>query len=270
MLIFVGLGLNGLEDITLSGVKWMRCAEKVYLDLYTSVIPNFSIEILEKNIVGRNVIRVSRRDVEENYDKILNEAKDKNVVLLVPGDPFVATTHMQLRLAAISKGIETRVVHATSIQSAICGETGLFSYKFGRCVTVTFPYGESICETPYDVIKENMRQGLHTLLLLDMDAENMKFMSIAEAIEILNKIEEKRREKVIKKDTLCVGCARIGSDTQIVKADYINELSKVDFGPPPYSLIIVGRLHFMEAEALVKLANAPVNVMEGVKCPIMN
>jgi diphthine synthase len=268
MLVFVGLGLNGLEDITLSGIKWMRRAEKVYLDIYTSVIPNFSIEILEKNIVERKVIKVSRRDIEENYEEILNEAKNKIVVLLVPGDPFVATTHMQLRLTAIGRGIETRVVHAASIQSVVCGETGLFSYKFGRCVTVTFPYGESICETPYDVVKENMKQGLHTLLLLDMDAENMRFMRVAEAIDILRKIEEKRKENVIKKDTLCVGCARIGSDIQIVKADYIDEISKVDFGAPPYSLIIVGRLHFMEAEALVKLANAPLNVMEEVKCPI--
>ncbi|MCS7368250.1 MAG: diphthine synthase [archaeon GBS-70-058] len=268
MLVFVGLGLNGLEDITVSGMKWIRYAEKVYLDMYTSIIPNFSVENLEKNIVGRKVIKASRKDLEENYEEILNEAKNKIIVLLVPGDPFVATTHMQLRLAAIDRGIETKVIHAPSIQSAIYGETGLFSYKFGRCVTVTFPYGESICETPYDVIKENMKQGLHTLLLLDMDAENMRFMRISEAIDILKRIEEKRRENVIKKDTLCVGCARIGSDTQVVRADYIDELSKVDFGAPPYSLVIVGRLHFIEAEALVKLANAPLNVMEEVRCQI--
>lgn len=261
MLVFIGLGLNGLADLTLSGVEWIRKGDKIYLDTYTSIIPNLSIKELE-SISGKSIIPVDRKTLEIGYEKILSEAKDGIIILLSPGDPFVATTHIQLRLAAINAGIETKVIHSTSILSVIFGETGLSSYKLGRIVTITFPFGKELSEAPYDVIKDNMSRGLHTLLLLDIDLERKLFMKIKEAINILRMIEDKRRENVITEKTLAVGCARVGSNTQIIRANYIYDLAKEDFGEPPYSLIIVGRLHFMEAEALVKLANAPKEILE--------
>lgn len=261
MLVFVGLGLNELTDITLAGMEWIRKGDKIYLDTYTNIIPNFSIEELEK-VSGKRIIPVGRKMLETDYEIILNEAKDRTIVLLSPGDPFVATTHMQIMLSAIDAGIKTKVIHSVSILSAIFGETGLSSYKFGRMVTVTFPYDKELPETPYDIIKDNMVRGLHTLLLLYMDVERKVFMKIKEAINILRTIEEKRKEGIITHKTLAVGCARIGSDTQVVRANYIYDLVKEDFGDPPHTLIIVGKLHFIEAEALVKLAKAPKNILE--------
>jgi len=35
-----------------------------------------------------------------------------------------------------------------------------------------------------------------------------------------------------------------------------------DFGAPPHTLIVPGKLHFMEVEALITLADAPQEVME--------
>ncbi len=55
---------------------------------------------------------------------------------------------------------------------------------------------------------------------------------------------------------MCV-VARAGSDNCLISADYAKNLLNKDFGEPMHSLIIPGNLHFMEAEALVKLAGAP-------------
>jgi diphthine synthase len=48
----------------------------------------------------------------------------------------------------------------------------------------------------------------------------------------------------------------------VVKAGYISQLFNYDFGEPPHTLIFPARLHFMEAEALVILANAPEQIKE--------
>ncbi len=262
MLFFIGLGLYDEKGITTEGLEIARKADKVYLELYTSLMPGLTISKLE-NMLGKKVIILRRRDIEgEKAYEILKEALEKNVVLLVPGDPFVATTHIHLRLEAKRRNIKTRVIHAASILSAIPGETGLFSYKFGRSVTITFPHGEFISETAYDVIKENYERGLHTLLLLDIDAESKRFMSIREALEILLLIEERRKEKVISNETLVVGLARLGAPDAIVKADFLSNIIEYPFGPPPYSIVIPGKLHFIEAEALVLLADAPKSILK--------
>ena len=61
--------------------------------------------------------------VESNSDEILRDAHEKNVVLLVAGDPFAATTHTDLILRAKQMKIETRIIHNASIFNAIacCG-----------------------------------------------------------------------------------------------------------------------------------------------------
>jgi diphthine synthase len=42
-----------------------------------------------------------------------------------------------------------------------------------------------------------------------------------------------------------------------VKADFAENLNSFDLGGPLQILVIPGALHFIEAEALVKLADAP-------------
>jgi diphthamide biosynthesis methyltransferase len=70
-------------------------------------------------------------------------------------------------------------------------------------------------------------------------------------------IEQKRKKHIITPNTFAVGVARVGSDAPIVKADFIKNLLKHDFGCPPHSLILLGQIHFMEAEALIAFAGAP-------------
>ena len=75
-------------------------------------------------------------------------------------------------------------------------------------------------------------------------------MTVNNAIEVLQKIQEKNNGKVLKKKTIALGCARLGYTDFIVKAGTLEELKKFDFGSAPHCLIIPGKMHFLEEEML--------------------
>ena len=262
-IVFVGLGLHDELGISLRGLEEVKTAESVFIELYTNFMPNFSIKRFEA-LSGKRVQHISRTELEEENGKIIIEAaKEGKAVLLVPGDPLIATTHIALRIHAKKLGIKTRIVHGASIISAVVGLCGLHNYKFGKSVTIPFP-DENPSETPYEVIAKNKENGLHTLCLLDIKAEEKRYLKISEGLEILLKVEEKRKEKAVTMETLAVGVARAGSINPIVKADFVQKLLNYDFGDPPYSLVFPARLHFMEAEALITFAGAPAKVKEMI------
>ena len=60
----------------------------------------------------------------------------------------------------------------------------------------------------------------------------------------------KQKSKIVSKDMLVVGCARLGRDDFLVKKGSLEELKGFDFGRAPHCLIIPGKLHFMEEEFL--------------------
>lgn len=253
MLVFIGLGLHG-EGIPLRGLREAQRADTVYAELYTSLMPGLDMKQLERE-VGKSIKIVRREVVEGSPEEILEAAGKERVAFLVPGDPMVATTHIDLRLRAAKAGIETKVIPAASIASAAPGLVGLQSYKFGPPATVPFPDNPST--RPYEILAENRGRGLHTLLLLDIRAEKGKAMTANEAIEIMLELEEKIQKQAFTPDTLVAVVARAGSDDAIVKADKVGRLRKLDFGPPPHVLIVPGKLHFIEAEALRVFAGAP-------------
>lgn len=258
-LVFVGLGLHDHMGISLQGLEEMKTADTVFIELYTSLLPGFSHQSLSK-LSGKELNILQRKDLEENNGKIVLLAAEKGkTVLLVPGDPLIATTHVTLRIEAKKRGITSRIVHGSSILSAAIGLSGLHSYKFGKSVTITF-VDENPSVTPYAVIGENRKLGLHTLCLLDIKAEDNRFLKISDALKALLDIEAKRKEKAVTSNSLAVGVARAGSTSPTVKAGFVNDLLKQEFGDPPHTLIFTGKLHFMEAEALVVLANAPEEV----------
>jgi diphthine synthase len=256
MLIFIGLGLYDEMDITLRGLEELKRCDLAFVELYTSRMPGLSLERLEK-LSGKRIQLLSRGDVEERAEEvILKPAKERNVALLVPGDAMVSTTHAALRLEAEKRGIPTRVVHNASIISAVPSLTGLHNYKFGRSATVAKPEGDFFPETPYDVIKENLSRGLHTLLFLDIKVgkDEVYMMSAKEALEILLTLEKKRGEGVVSGDTLAVVVSAAGAPQTRVKAGKISELLKAELGALPHTIIIPGELHFMEEEYLRQFA----------------
>ena len=262
-LVFVGLGLNDEQGITLKGLEETKSADTVFMETYTSRMPDFSLQRFEK-LCEKKVQLIARNDLEEENGKVILEAAKKGkTVFLVPGDPFIATTHVTLRIDAEKQGIKTRIVHGISIISAIVSLSGLHNYKFGKTVTVPFP--ENFSETPYNVIAQNKQIGLHTLCLLDLKANENHYLSINQALKMLLEVEQKKKLNVATLDTVAVGIARAGNSNPLLKADLIRDLANFDFGEPPYSLIIPGELHFMEAEALMVFGGAPSTFRRLVK-----
>jgi len=246
MLYLIGIGLADETDITLKGLNAVKKCEKLYLESYTSKLA-CSTEDLEK-FYGKK-ITLANREFVENAMQLLSEAKKMNVALLIIGDPLCATTHWDILQRAKGEGIETEVIHNASIINAV-GATGLQVYKFGKTTSIPFPTEKFEPETFYDVIKENKSIGAHTLVLLDLRPDENKFMSVNEAIELLRKIERKRNEKVFLPKDWCIGVARLGAKDQKIIAGTVTEVSDADFGAPPHALIVPGKLHFVEEEAL--------------------
>lgn len=262
-LVFVGLGLHDEKGISLKGIEEAKTADTIFMELYTNLLPEFSVERFE-SMVEKKIHLLQRRDLEEKSGELLLNAAEKGkTVFLVPGDPLIATTHVTLRIEAEKHGVKTRIIHGASIISAIIGLSGLHNYKFGKTVTIPFP--ENFSETPYNVITQNKKRGLHTLCLLDLKIDEKRFLTINKALTLLTEIEEKRNKKIITPNTLAVGIARAGSNNPTIKADYIKNLTKHHFGNPPQSLIFLGELHFTETEALLTLAHAPETLRRKTK-----
>ncbi|MEM4347369.1 MAG: diphthine synthase [Candidatus Altiarchaeota archaeon] len=245
-LYLIGLGINDEKDISLRGLEILRKVDRVYAEFYTSF---FSGDLKKLGKLAKKRISIlSRKDLEENLEIFLKGIKG-SAALLVHGDPMVATTHLSIILKANELGIITKVIHSSSVYSAIC-ETGLHIYKFGQIASIPYPEEKYQPESFYDIIKRNKNANLHTLLLLDVKYDQKKFMSVNEAIEILLRLESKRKEKVFEDETECVGIARLGSDDQVIKYGKAYNLLKENFGKPPHSLVVLGDLHFTEKEAI--------------------
>ncbi len=236
----IGIGLNDEKDISLKGLEMVKGSEIVYLESYTSKL-ECSVADLER-LYGKKVLLADRSTVEiDAEEKLLLPAKEKDVSLLIIGDSLSATTHVDLMMRAKELGVEVRIVHNASVLTAV-GVTGLSLYKFGRVTSI--PFDNENIEAPYDVIKEN--NGLHTLVLLDLWPEVGKYMTFREAVEYLLKVESKRNENVFTEDTLCVGCAKLGSAKPVIVVGKAKDLKKI--GEYPQCLIVPGKMHFMEEE----------------------
>ncbi|WP_297421730.1 diphthine synthase [Thermococcus sp.] len=258
---FIGLGLYDERDITLKGLETVRKCDVVFAEFYTSLLAGTTINRIEE-LIGKSIHRLNREDVELNFEKnVLNEAKSKDVAFLTVGDPMVATTHSDLRIRAKKAGIKSYIIHAPSIYSAIA-ITGLHIYKFGKSTTVAYPEKNWFPTSHYDVIRENLERGLHTMLFLDIKAEQNRYMTANEAMEILLQIEEMKGDGVFTPDTLVVVLARAGSLNPTLRAGYVKDMMNENFGRQPHVMVVPGKLHIVEAEYLVEFAGAPEEILE--------
>lgn len=244
MLYLISLGLYEKEDMSLKALKAAKRCKKLYLEVYTNFFKD-DVKGLSK-FIGKEITELGREDVENKADKLLEEAKKTDIGILVGGDCLTATTHSSLILDARKQGIKVGIIHGSSIFTSIA-ETGLFLYNFGK--TTSIPFENEKVETPYDVIKQN--KDMHTLCLLDLRPKEKKFMRVTEAISYLLGVEAKRKEKVFLEDTLCVICAGLGSEKQMIKTEKAKDLLKAKVDVLPQCLIVPGKLHFMEEELLL-------------------
>ncbi|KTG09878.1 diphthine synthase [Haloprofundus marisrubri] len=264
MLTFIGLGLYDEQSITVEGREALRSADRAFAEFYTSKLIGTTVDALSKHH-GVDVEVRDRAGVEQDADEILDAAEEGETVFLTAGDTMISTTHVDLRLRAHERGIETEIVHGVTAQSAASGLTGLQNYRFGKATTLPFPYAHGADGTPQsviDTIEDNRERGLHTLVYLDIkvgyeragvDAADEYMTADFAAREFARDWDE---------DALGVVVARAGSPEPVVAADRLSALSEREFGDPLQMLIVPAELHDLEAEALEAFGEAPADVIE--------
>jgi len=110
-----------------------------------------------------------------------------------------------------------------------------------------------------DTVQDNKERGLHTLILLDVRPEHSKQLTIGEAAAKLVAANPSFES------WLGVGVARIGSENQFVLSARLGRLQREDFGRTPHSLVIPGKLHFVEIESLKVFCGANDADLEPLK-----
>jgi len=246
MLWFVGLGISGTQSIPIEVVKIIQEADFVYLEAFTSPISKQHEDEI-KNMVNGS-FKIAKRWLVEDGQEILKTSKSSTAVLLSYGDPYVATTHIELRTRAKLENIETNTIHSASAITSMVGEAGLQFYKVGRMVTIMNEKKSTI--TPYTAIFKNLTQGLHSIILLEYNHDENYFLDPKDAISNLLDVEKEQKRNVLNNDTFAIIASRIGFKTQKIISGKFSNLLKVDFGEPPHSIIITGKLHFTESDAI--------------------
>ena len=236
MLYLIGLGLDN-RDLTIKALEAIKKCKLIYLEIYTSKL-SYPVKELEK-FIKKKIRTANRESIEQNADSILKEAKKENVAILIPGDVFAATTHLDLLMRAKKEKIKVKIIHGISIFNAIT-ETGLQLYKFGKTASIPKWQNSYKPESFYNTIKKNLSINAHTLLLLDIGLE------VKEALSYLREICEKRLEGFPKQIIIC-SC--LGTAKSRIIVGKLNNLinKKINL---PACIIIPSDLHFLEAEAL--------------------
>ena len=260
MLYFIGLGLYDEKDVSMKGIEALEKVDEVYAEFYTANLFGTTLSAVEE-IISKEIKVLTREEVEE-YNIPLKAAMEKDIAFLAAGDPLIATTHANMMIEAKKWNIETTVIHSSSILSAAPGLAGLQAYKFGKITTIPFPEENYFPHSPYLTIKSNMELDAHTLVLLDIKAHENRYMTANHGLKYLLKVEENRNENILSEDSLAVVVARAGSIKPVVRADKIKILIHEDFGGPLHCLIMPCKLHFIEAEYLVRICGAPEEFLE--------
>jgi diphthine synthase len=95
-------------------------------------------------------------------------------------------------------------------------------------------------ESPYDIIAGNKKMGLHTLVLLDIP------MTPRQGIELLLELEKRRKRGILSEGIVVCSCL----GTKNMKIAYGRVEALKDITDMPSVIIIPGKLHFKEEEAL--------------------
>jgi len=253
MLLLIGLGLN-TKDISVRAVEAIRNADGVLLERYTSFITDEYVKYLEE-AAGKKIAEIYRTDLEENVKVTVSQARDKDVAILFPGDPLIATTHKIIIEAAKDLKIKTKVFHAPSILTAAIGESGLDAYRFGPITTIPFWYERYKPTSFLEVVKRNMQNNEHTLLLADIDREGNSPMRLGYAVQILKTADEEKGYGLVKEDTHVIVVANAGREDGLVLYDRIARLEKYESGTKgkAISIIMMAKLSFAEEEAVRRL-----------------
>ena len=246
MLWFVGLGISGISELSDNTISIIKNADTVYLESFTSPISETEKEQLANMCDGE--FKIAKRWLVEDGNEILENAKKREVVLISYGDPYIATTHLELKTRAVTDKIETKTIHSSSIVSSLIGEIGLQYYKVGKILTIMNDPKSMI--TPYNTISNNLLSKMHSVILLEYNEDKSFFLDPQDALSLLLDAEKIQNGKIISLDTFAIIASRIGKSDQNITSGKISNLIKKEFGNPPHTIIIPGSLHFTESNAV--------------------
>ena len=246
MLWFVGLGISGISELSDNTISIIKNADTVYLESFTSPISETEKEQLANMCDGE--FKIAKRWLVEDGNEILENAKKREVVLISYGDPYIATTHLELKTRAVTDKIETKTIHSSSIVSSLIGEIGLQYYKVGKILTIMNDPKSMI--TPYNTISNNLLSKMHSVILLEYNEDKSFFLAPQDALSLLLDAEKMQNGKVISLETFAIIASRIGKSDQNITSGKISNLIKKEFGNPPHTIIIPGSLHFTESNAV--------------------
>jgi diphthine synthase len=245
---FVGLGLSDERGLSELGREALTRASELFAEEYTATAPPGTLERLARAL-GRPVTRLDRSLLES--ERPILEALDRSgtVALLVVGDPFAATTHVALRLAAERAGHRWRYVPAASILTAAAGFLGLMHYRFGRTVSLPLPAPGFAPASPLEQIDGNRTRGLHTLLLLDLRPDEGRYLTAGEGLRLLR--ERDPDGALLPRGVPVAVVARVGREDADAWFGSLESLRAVEFGPPLHAVVVPApELHFEEAAAI--------------------
>lgn len=256
-LVFIGLGLDGPENLSERARAELRAAEALFAESYTSIVPVEEWNRLEAAL-GRRLTLLSREQVESGTEILHALQQGGSVVLLTGGDPFAATTHLALRLQARGQGVPWSYVPGASVVTAVPGFLGLQQYRFGRIVSIPYPAPGFAPHSYLERIGENRRADLHTLVLLDLDPPRGRSMGAGEALALLSQQEaEHPLDPPLSTISLAVA-ARVGRPDARGFYGPLRDLLAGEFGATPHALVVPApNLHFQEAEALEEFRVLP-------------
>jgi len=229
MLYLIGIGLVK-GDISMSAKEAIEKCDEIFVESYTSI---YDSDI--NTLFGKNVKLLSREETESL--KFLTGAKEKNIVLLVVGDPLSATTHFEIISECRKLNIEYKIIHSVSILTAVA-ETGLSLYRFGKVTSIPKPQ-ENFKPTSFvEILKQNQSIDAHTLFILEPE------LNLPEAVDILLDVAS----DVLTQKTFAIGCARLGHSNSKISYGTLSNIKKMSFGNTPHCLIVPAKLNFKEEE----------------------
>jgi diphthine synthase len=230
------IGTGVAFDLTVSGIEALKACDEAFIETYTNPIAPERIAELER-IVEKRINMLDREKLESSY--LIEKAKSSDVCILASGDPLTATTHITLILEAKQKGIPVTVIHNSSIHSVAPARAGLQMYRFGKTASLVNPRPNYKPTSSLDIVRENLKRDLHTLVLLDTEPSPMEAKA---ALEMLSEFDH------------AVVLSRVGEKDEKVIYGKINELKSKGLGIAPFCIIVPASLHAVEKEYLDQLS----------------
>ncbi len=260
MTLFMAGGGISIETLTLGVLSLAKSVKKVYVETYTVPGSEWLVEKI-REIAEDKIIVAERSTLEENIQTIIEEAKLQDILIVVPGDPLIATTHRSIIVEALKKNVDFRLLPGVSGVCAAKTVSGLDYYKFGRTLTLPGPWRHVKPYSVYYYLVSNLCIGLHTLLLLDID-NNGRQLEPCIGLKLLREVEEelvKDLEIPSILDTLIfIVVSRAGMKEQSIRIfDKLEKLCENDTRPPA-SIIIPGIIAEYEKEYLQLYADNKV------------